>query len=554
MTGNPIIGKELVSVLRSRTAFVLAIVSVAALSLLALFIWPEAGINPAGVLYSRLFLAIVLSAQLVMLALFTPPFAATSITVERESNTWEMLYYSLLRPDQILLGKLVGAVAFLLLLVALSLPVGAVCFLLGGVSPKEIFLAYLVLVMAGVTFGLLGLACSALLRSSYSSLIVTYLCLLVLCGGVHMPMLLLPEWREGQSILHAVRCLSPFTALAAITHDAFRSMSAGASAGAVVRYFVSSGALCGVMVLVLLARIAMRPVQRISKRKSVVDKTTPRLVRILRRAFFLLDSRRRRRSIPLWMNPILVLDIRTRTAGLPNLIRACFVCLIFALGLVILVSGTWGATKPDVIRLIALAFQIGLIGLIGPSLTIGAVASEVEGGTFDLLRMTPLRPWTIFMGRFLASAALSMMLVLASAPVFFAILYIQMAQQAFQLYYLLAMFMITCVTIMFSLSIGFFFSTHCRTTARAAAWAYSVMALVTVGTLLGWVLRERLSEGAAKFILAFNPIVTAVGAVSDRQFAEFGRWQHNFYALGVLSFGLIIATIYRLHRTAGPTD
>ena len=95
MIGNPIITKELVSSLRSRAATVLAIVFVSVLSTLALFVWPEAGINPVGWLYSRLFFNALLNAQLIMLALFSPPFSATSITGEREAGTWEMLYYSI---------------------------------------------------------------------------------------------------------------------------------------------------------------------------------------------------------------------------------------------------------------------------------------------------------------------------------------------------------------------------------------------------------------------------------------------------------------------------
>jgi len=550
MMANPIVTKELVSVLRSRAALVLALVSVGALSILALAMWPEAGVNPVGSLHSRLFLTVILSGQLLMLALFTPPFSATAITYERESNTWEMLYHSMLRPDHILVGKLIGAVAFLLLLVAFSLPVGAICFLLGGVSPREMLQAYLVLIMSGVTFGLIGLTCSALLPNSFTSLIATYLSLLVVCGGVHMPILLLPEWREAQPVLHAVRCLSPFTALVAITRDAYRSMGSDASVGAVVRYFSYSALLCSMMIAVLLVRIARRPRPKVARRKSVVDEKTPLAVRVLRRILFVIDPRRRRRSISLWMNPVFILDLRTRSAGISNLLRASFACLIFAIGLVMLVSGTYGATRPDVIRLIALSFQIGLIALIGPSLTIGAIAGEVEGRTFDSLRMTPLHSWTIFFGKFGAGAMLSIMLIVASVPVFFAILYIQ---GALELRYLIAMFATTCVTVVFALSVGLFFSSTCRTTARAAAWAYGLMSLVTVGTLLGVVLRERLSDGLVRFILAFNPIVTVVGAVTLETFAEFGRWQSNVLALGALSAALIIATIYRLYRSAGPT-
>lgn len=550
MTGNPIVTKDLVSVLRSRTALILTLVSVAAMSLLAVSMWPEAGINPAGTLYSRLFMTVILCGQLIVLGLFTPPFSATAITYERESNTWETLYYSLLRPDQILIGKLIGAVAFLLLLVALSLPVGAVCFLLGGVSPRELFTAYLVLLTAGLTFGLVGLTCSALLRSSLMSLTATYLCLLAVCGGAHVPILLLPEWRQAQPVLHAIRCLSPFTALVAITRDAFRSMGSHASADAVTRYFTYAGIACGAMIVILVVRIAMRPTPKIARRKSVVDERTPLAVRIMRRIIFLIDPRRRRRSMPTWLNPVFLLDLRTRTAGVSNLLRACFLCLIFAIGLVMLVSGTYGATSPDVIRLIALAFQIGLIALLGPSLTVGAISSEIEGRTFDSLRMTPLRPWTIFLGKFAAAVVLSSMLVVASIPVFFAILYIQGAIEA---HYLIAMFAITAITIVFTLSAGLFFSSICRSTARAAAWAYGLMALVTVGSLLGLVLRERLSDSMARFILAFNPIVTVVGTVSTSRFIEYGRWQNNVLALGAISLALFAATVWRLHRAAGPT-
>lgn len=558
MIANPLVTKELVSVLRSRGAAVLAALFVGALCVLAFAMWPEAGINPAGTMYSRLFFTVLLVAQLVMLALFSPPFSATSITYERETNTWEMLYYSNLRPDHILVGKLAGAAAFLLVLVAISLPVGGACFLLGGVSVREMFLAYLVLVVAGITFGLLGLAWSGLMKSSFSALIATYISLLVLCGAVYMPMLLLPNWKAGQPAMHAIRCMSPFTALVAITKDEFRR-SPGGSEGAVARYFVYTFILVVILAAVVLWKIMVRPKPKVARRDKVIDETTPLLVRMARRIFFVIDPRRRRRSIGTWTNPILILDLRTRTSGVANLMRAAFACLIFALGLVILVSGTFGATRPDTMRLLALSFQIGLVALIGPSLTIGAIASEVEGRTFDLLRMTPLRSWVIFSGKFGAAALLAALLVIASAPVFVALQYIQAVNEQnvikaifAQPEQLVAMFSITCVTIVLALSVGLFFSSVCATTARAGAWAYGVMALVTVGTLLGLILRERLGEKVSHFIVAFNPIVTAVATVSEDFFPSFGAWRNTLWSLGILSILFILATVYRLHHAAGP--
>ena len=560
MIRNPVIGKELVGVLRSRAAAALAVGFVAALCLLAWAMWPAAGVNPLGGAQSRLFFSVLLATQLAMLALFSPPFAATAISAEREAGTWEMLYYSRLRPDEILLGKLAGASAFLLVLVALSLPVGGACLLLGGVSVRELFLAYLVLAAAGVSFGLVGLTWSALLRSSFAALIATYLTLLMLCGGVFLPLLLAPELASGQATLHAVRCVSPFAALLAITRDAW-SMMPGGSGGAVARFFTWNGALAGVMVLLVSARILIRPGPRRTKHRKVVDESTPLAMRIVRRMFFLIDPRRRKRSIGLWINPILVLDLRTRSAGVAHLLRAGFVCLIFAIGLVILVSGTWGATQPDTIRLIALSFQIGLIGLVGPSLTIGSISSEVEGRTFDMLRMTPLSAWTFFSGKFTAAAIPSLMLVVAAMPVFLALQAIQQVTEMNMLTALLsnraallALLAICGVTIAFTLSTGLFFSCLCRTTARAGAWAYAVVAFAMVGTLLALVLRDRIGHGALRFVLAFNPIITAVGAVSEERFIGLGRWQDCVLALGSVSVLFILGSVYRLWRAAGPDE
>lgn len=561
MIGNPIISKELITILRSRTAAALTVCFVVALSLLAFSMWPESGINPAGALYSRLFFAVLLVGQLVMLALFSAPLAATSITIEREENTWEALYYSMLRADQILVGKLAGALAFLLSLVLLSLPVAASCFLLGGVSAREMLMAYLVLAVAGVSFGLIGLACSSFFRTSFSALIGTYAGLMLLCGATQVPMLLLPEWQGGQAAMHSIRCFSPFTALLAITQNACRTMGPNGSEAAVVRYFVGSAALCGVLAVVLLLRMSMRPSSRPKKRVRAVDKTTPLMVRAARRIFFIIDPRRRHRSIGSWVNPVLILDLRTRTAGIGNLLRAGFACLIFSIGLVIMVSGTWGATSPDTIRMIALSFQMGLIALIGPTLTIGAVASEIEGHTFDMLRMTPMRPWTIFWGKFMAAGILSITLLIASVPVFMAVRYIEQVNENdllralfAQPESLMAMFAVTCVSIIFALSAGLFFSSVCRTTARAGAWTYGLMALVNIGTLLGLILRDRLGEGLAGFILAFNPTVTVIGAVSERRFAEFGRWQNNALALGILSALLIAGCVIQLRRSIEPEN
>jgi len=176
-----------------------------------------------------------------------------------------------------------------------------------------------------------------------------------------------------------------------------------------------------------------------------------------------------------------------------------------------------------------------------------------------MLRMTLLSPLSVFIGKLAAAAIFSLMLVAAALPVFLAIQGIQATdiENIFAAMFsdtrsLTAMFAVSAVTILFALSAGLFFSAFCSSTARAAAWAYGLVSLVTVGSLVGVVLRHRLSEDAARFVLAFNPIVTVVGCVSSSKFAEYGVWQRNVQALGLLSLLLIAGAVWRLHKDMGP--
>jgi len=616
MLENPIVKKELLTVLRSRGAVVLALVFVASLSLLGFMMWPRAGLNPLGALHSRVFFTVVTVGQLLLLGLFIPPFAATTISHEREINTYDMLYFTPLGPLAILFGKAAGAVGFLLVLVLLSMPVTAVCFLLGGVRPGDLAWVYLIIITAGVVFALIGMMFSSLFQKSFGAIVATYVTFLVLCGGVHMPMLLLPKWtmRSGAliwgypiiigiavahvllrlmsssefqrslgtivaayvavlvlfsgvhgtvllfseyNVIHLLRCTSPFTAIVAKTRDCFRDMGAGASQAALRYFFTVSGVLALWALAVSFAKVARMPATRPMKRQRVVDKTTGLGVRVLRRAFFLIDPRRRRRVIGSVINPVMILDLRTHAAGLSNVIRASAFCFIFGLVLVLLVCGTFGDASVDRIRLIAIGFQLGLIGLIGPSLTVGAISSDVESRRFDALRMTLLRPWTFLLGKIEAAMVFSLMLVLAAVPIFFAILWIE---ERFRIHYLVVMLSVSLALIVATASAGLFFSSICRRTAHAAAWTYGLVALLFVGSLVGLVLGDRLSPGLATAVVGLNPVVTVVSQVSTSMFVadKFLKtgllWQTNLWWLCGLSVVFMAGTTYRLHRLFGATE
>src|SRR3954449_6753416 len=179
---NPVLARELLVTLRSPRAFVLQMLYVLALGALVYFYWPagEDGARQVSPGVARRLFDIFFLGQFFLVALMAPTFAAGSITGEKERKTYEMLLASPLRPGTILVGKLLSSLSYLVVLILSSLPLMILCFLLGGILLSEIARAYLVLILAAGTFGLLSVACSSYFRRTSSALVVSYLIILPL--------------------------------------------------------------------------------------------------------------------------------------------------------------------------------------------------------------------------------------------------------------------------------------------------------------------------------------------------------------------------------------
>lgn len=120
----------------------------------------------------------VFIAQSIMVALITPALTAGQVTLEREQRSYELLVTTPLRPVDIIRGKLTAAVSFVVLLLTSSLPLVSLTFLVGGVSPAEIFFSYLIIALSAFVYGALGIFWSATLRTTSAATVVTYLSVL----------------------------------------------------------------------------------------------------------------------------------------------------------------------------------------------------------------------------------------------------------------------------------------------------------------------------------------------------------------------------------------
>ncbi len=190
---NPVVTKELRGRMRGAKTYWLLFGYVLLLSLILFFSylgwWAQHsadiqnGGSSAGFTVGRTFFKILFYSQAVMMALITPALTAGAISVEREQRTFELLRGSVLRPGAIVWGKLASSVSFVVLLLTSSLPLLSLCFLLGGVSPGEVFFAYLLLIADAFLFGAIGLCWSACAANTATATVLSYLTLIVYFGA-----------------------------------------------------------------------------------------------------------------------------------------------------------------------------------------------------------------------------------------------------------------------------------------------------------------------------------------------------------------------------------
>lgn len=180
--GNPVIGRELRVRVRVGRAYMLQAFYLAFLILIVALAY-EAAINdnsdfsnPVRVQQALVeFYRLVMSMLVALIALIAPALTANAITLERERKTMDLLLATPLTARQLLVGKLIGSFAFIVLLLALTLPVSAVSVLLGGVSFPELLKAYLLIACGGLVLCAIALFSSVYARNSTLAVLWSYL-------------------------------------------------------------------------------------------------------------------------------------------------------------------------------------------------------------------------------------------------------------------------------------------------------------------------------------------------------------------------------------------
>lgn len=207
MTVNPVLVQDLRQRMRGGTAYLLLTAVILAFGVFTLgtfwaltnLVRPQVPLVPSAlgttppptVSFDRLlitqrgvifFLLMALWA-IVLTALIVPGATSGSVARERERATLPLLLGTPLRPLSIVLGKLLGAASYVLLVIAAGIPLFILVIMFGGIPPDQALAVGLIVLVTTFAFTALGVFISSVAPNALAATLITYSTVLILTLG-----------------------------------------------------------------------------------------------------------------------------------------------------------------------------------------------------------------------------------------------------------------------------------------------------------------------------------------------------------------------------------
>src|SRR5438874_2321396 len=258
---GPIFGREWLTLPRRSRHYVMRSLYLGGLWVLILTVWQTAvGWEQPATLgdharFGILAFQILTYVQLLLLLFFSALSAASTVAQEKDRRTFVLLLLTDLRDSEIVLGKLLGSLLPITLLLLGTLPVLALLLLLGGITPEQVIQSWLIIVAAAFAAGSLGGLIALWRERTFQSLalavltLVLYFCVVGLLGVVGLVAESYADTSSAAHWLHGVdwvavqAWLDPFRALLGILEPPAAGEAAAPVVGFVVAMAVLSVAL-----------------------------------------------------------------------------------------------------------------------------------------------------------------------------------------------------------------------------------------------------------------------------------------------------------------------
>lgn len=122
-------------------------------------------------------------AMFFMIALLIPGIAAGSISLEKERKTLDVLLTTNLNPWKIIIGKLESSISMVVLMAISALPSVSLVMVYGGINLADLLMLILILIIAGIFIGSIGIFCSVVFKRTTLATIVSYLLMILTIAG-----------------------------------------------------------------------------------------------------------------------------------------------------------------------------------------------------------------------------------------------------------------------------------------------------------------------------------------------------------------------------------
>jgi ABC-type transport system involved in multi-copper enzyme maturation permease subunit len=411
MTLGPIFQRELLTVPRrpshyvARAAYLGALWVIAVTAWLATLGWARSASLGETARFGPVLFQVLTFVQLALFLFFSALSSASAIAKEKDRRTFVLLLLTDLTNGEIVLGKMLGSLLPMALLLLCSVPVLVLLTLLGGIGLAQVVQAVLIVAATSLAAGALGGLIALWRERTFQSLALTVLFLVLYLLVVRgLGAVLGPLGVSARTVALTQQWLNPFLALLSVQHplqaEGLLIPPTYGFVGVMLLFAVGLSALG--MARLRVWNPSGEPIMQRERPEDVEDKedalATGKVEAGQKRASAHAAPGAVRR---VGGNPILWREVYTRAYGRrPLLVKAAY---FLVLGL-ILYSAAGPLVRKENVPFLA-AYGLIPVGVLSLLLVTAqattSITSERDIGALDLLLVTDLTPREFIFGKLL---------------------------------------------------------------------------------------------------------------------------------------------------------
>ena len=182
---DPLLVKEFRTRLRARTVLIVEILYVCGLCGATILTMLAHGRDAPAWETGQALFATLTYTQAMMLLFVTPLVAASTVSAEKEQRTFDSLMVTPVSARRVIFAKLAAVLGVFAMLLAVSFPFAAASFILGGVDPAMLVIAWLYTFLMTAAMGALGVYWSTCFERSIASIPAAAVCAVLV--GIVLP-------------------------------------------------------------------------------------------------------------------------------------------------------------------------------------------------------------------------------------------------------------------------------------------------------------------------------------------------------------------------------